>query len=279
VAALIEPRVAIVGLGAIGGSVALSLLKHGIVPAGFTKNSGEGDAAGAAGVRVEDSIGACCAEASVVMLAVPLDALGSVAREVAAATGTATILHAGSLQRSGALGIDAALLPRILGTHPFAGTHGSGFAAARPDMFRGSVVFVERRGTARQREDAELLWSLAGAGRIDYLDAEAHDARMAWISHAPQLVSTALAAAIADAPAATAIGPGARDTTRLAASDLGVWRPILERAPPETLTALAAARERLATLERALAQHDWDALTRLWEHAREWRLSQEGESR
>ena len=271
-----EPRVAIVGLGAIGGSLALALLERGIVPTGFTPSSDDAQAARAAGVRVGDSIGDICGDASMVLLAVPLDALGATAREAVSATKDATILHAGSLQRAAAIDVDASLLPRVIGTHPFAGTHASGFAAAKASMFRGATVFVERRGTPRQHEDAELLWGLAGAGRIEYLEPEMHDARMAWMSHAPQLVATALAAALADAtPASAASGPGARDTTRLAASDLSVWRPILERAPTETLAALAATRENLSRLERAMANREWNEVDQLWERARTWRLAQE----
>jgi prephenate dehydrogenase len=275
VATLSERRIAVVGLGAIGGSVALSLLEQGIVPAGFTPDRADSLAAASAGVNAGQSIADCCRNAEIVLLAVPLDALGETAREAADSSPDATILHAASLQRAAALGLDPALAPRVLGTHPFAGTHASGFAAARRDMFRGSVVFVERRATSRQREDAESLWRLAGAGRIEYVDAESHDSRMAWMSHTPQLVATALAAALAEAAPAVKAGPGARDTTRLAASDLSVWRPILERAPAETLVALAATRERLAHLEQAVSRGDWEAVATLWEHARAWRLAQE----
>ena len=55
----------------------------------------------------------------------------------------------------------ADVMARLVGTHPLAGSHRSGFAAARADLFREATVYIERRAGARQREDAELFWSLA----------------------------------------------------------------------------------------------------------------------
>src|SRR5689334_20220605 len=108
-----------------------------------------------------------------------------------------------------ALGFTSEMAARIVGTHPFAGTQLSGFSAARADMFRSAPVYVERRGTQRQRADAELLWGLAGAARIELVDAQTHDATMGYLSHAPQLVATAVAAALAQSPAVDLrAGPG-----------------------------------------------------------------------
>src|SRR5438270_534829 len=102
-------------------------------------------------------------EVGLVLIAVPLDHICAVATEVlGAAPPTATILHAGSLQRSEALDAMPEVVARLIGTHPLAGSHRSGFAAARSDLFREATVFVEQRANARQKEDAELFWSLAG---------------------------------------------------------------------------------------------------------------------
>ena len=163
---------------------------------------------------------------------------------------------------------------RVIGTHPIAGSHRSGFAAARADLFRDAVVYVERRATARQREDAELFWSLAGARRIAYANAPEHDAAMAWISHLPQLASKALADTIGtDSPRDIEIepGPGARDTTRLAISPFEMWHPILERAPTETVAALRAFERNVEHLRIALEARDWETMRTIWERASTWR--------
>ena len=162
----------------------------------------------------------------------------------------------------------------MIGSHPIAGSHRSGFGAARADLFREATVYVERRAGARQREDAELFWSLAGARRIAYADAPEHDAAMAWISHLPQWASKALAETLATAaPREMGVtpGPGARDTTRLAMSPFEMWHPILERAPGETAAALRAFERSVEHLRIALEARDWETMRTIWEGASRWR--------
>ena len=282
------PEVAIIGLGVIGGSAALRLYERGTSFAAYTTGEQDRLLAAAAGVPVAADLELAVRHAGVVFVAVPLDALARVAEEVVrVAPGTATLLHASSLQRQESLHLSADVWSRFVGTHPLAGSHRSGFAAASPEMFRRATVFVERRASARQRADAELFWSLAGASRIEYATADAHDRAMSWASHLPQLAATALAAALAgtlgsDERAATAdipIGPGARDATRLAMSSLEIWEPILARAPESTVAALRALEDRLAGLRVGLERGDWELVRAEWDRARQWRLAAEEASR
>jgi prephenate dehydrogenase len=271
-----EPRIALVGLGAIGGSVALALLSRGIQPTAYTKSPDDMALAKAAGVRTCETVESAVAGADIVLLATPLDALPNAAQVAMAASPSATILHAGSLMLPGALGFTREVAARVVGTHPLAGTQLSGFTAARADMFRNAPVYVERRGTQRQRADAELLWGLAGAARIELVDAQTHDATMGYLSHAPQLVATAVAAALAQSPVVDVrAGPGLLGVTRLAASDYGMWRPILERAPEATLQALSEVIFALWQLRGALEAKDWGLMEELWSTASDWRRSQE----
>lgn len=275
-AALNEANVAIVGLGAIGGSVSLALLDRGVKPRGFASDPTDAQAAAAAGVTVRSSVEDVVKDADIVLIATPLDAIESLAGKILAQLEQrgreASVLHAGSLQRADALGKNARVREHVIGTHPIAGTHAVGFAAAAADMFRGAMVSVESRASARQRADAELLWSLAGAGEVVYADAEQHDRRMAWLSHLPQLASTAAAAALFHSGLrASDMGPGGRDVTRLAESALAVWQPIIERAPRETVAALAALEKSLADIRELIEKKDWAALHTLWDQARKWR--------
>jgi prephenate dehydrogenase len=275
-AAMTGPRVAVVGLGAIGGSVALALRDRGITSHGFTSAQHDSAEAARSGILVRSTIAEAVAPAEIVLLAVPLDSLAAVAARVCEANRTATVLHAGSLQRPATLSLEGDVAARVVGTHPLAGTHATGFLAARADMFRGAVVSVERRGTARQHDDAQLLWGLAGARRIEVRDAVEHDDMMAWVSHAPQFVATALASILAtDLASGIPVGPGARDTTRLAASAFSVWKPILERAPVETLHALRAMERSLAEVRERFETRDMTGLQEIWDRAREWRIKQD----
>lgn len=278
-----DAEIAVIGLGVIGGSAALRVREHGTPLRTFSTSAQDCALAREAGLLVSQSLDDAVREVGLVLIAVPLDRIASVASEVlGAAPPAATILHAGSLQRREALDAEPEVAARLIGTHPIAGSHRSGFAAARADLFRDATVYVEPRASARQREDAELFWSLAGARRIAYANAPEHDAAMAWISHLPQLASKALADTLATASPRdmdAVPGPGARDTTRLAMSPFEMWHPILERAPSETAEALRAFELGVERLRKALEARDWETMRAIWERASTWRvgLEQRGE--
>ena len=273
---LTDAEVAIIGLGVIGGSAALRVRERGTPLRTFSTSAQDCALAREAGLVVSQTVDAAVRDVGLVLIAVPLNRIASVASEViGAAPDTATILHAGSLQRLEALDAIPEVATRLIGTHPIAGSHRSGFGAARADLFRDAVVYVERRASARQREDAELFWSLAGARRIAYADAPEHDNAMAWISHLPQLASKALADTITVAgprDIGVSPGPGARDTTRLAMSPFEMWHPILERAPSETVAALRAFELSVERLRIALENRDWETMQAIWERGSTWRV-------
>jgi prephenate dehydrogenase len=271
-------RVAIVGLGAIGGSAALKLIERGVVPFGYTVDDDDRRLAAAAGVRVESSIPDAMREADLVLIAVPLDRLADVAVEVVRSVSPhATVFHAASLQRPDATRLTPEVAARVIGTHPLAGTEQAGFGAAKQDLFRGARVFVEVRAApnARVREDAELFWSMAGASRIEYLDAPAHDDLMAAISHVPQIVATALAATLNYANVRRAdLGPGGRDTTRLAASSWSMWRPLLAATPGRTLAMLESIETELRDVRESIQAATLDEVGVTWAVARGWALEE-----
>ena len=266
---------AIIGLGVIGGSLGRALhADPSWTITGFAASDADRDAAADAGLDVASSIEAAADAASngVVMIAVPLDRIGQVASAVLRAAPDALVLHAGSLQRAEAVRLDGDDRDRVFGTHPLAGTHRAGFAGSRADLFRGAHVSLESRLAGTARERAMGLWRAAGATRLDVRDAGAHDALMAWVSHLPQLAATAIASVLeAGGAPPDACGPGARDTTRLAQSSFELWRPILEGAPRETLSAIRAARDALAEIEQELSSADIGRLEQRWDRARAWR--------
>ena len=272
-------ELAIIGLGVIGGSAALRLQQRGTALRTFSTSESDRAQASAAGLPVASTLDEAVREVGLVVIAVPLDRISEVADKVlGAAPATATIIHAGSLQREEALQALPEVIARVIGAHPLAGSHRSGFAAARPDMFRSATVYVERRASARQREDAELFWSMAGARRVVYATASEHDDAMAWMSHLPQLASTALATALAGHSIDDELfrpGPGARDATRLAMSTLEMWRPILDRAPEQTHLALRALETSVQRLRLALESREWAGVREIWESARGWRAAAE----
>ena len=260
--------VAIIGLGAIGGSLAKALVRSRVRVRAYATSAADADGALRDGIDVANEIAGCVAGMPIVLIAVPVTAHGAVADAVAsAARDDAILLHAASLQRVDAVGSAG----RVIGTHPLAGTHRAGFAAADADIFAGCTVSVEARAGAGVRATAERLWGAVGARRFEYRTAEEHDRLMTWVSHLPQLASTALADAIAGAGVEfDALGPGGRDATRLAASPFEMWSGILAVARPEAARAAAALERSVGALRSALESGDMQAVERIWTAARGW---------
>lgn len=268
-------RIGIVGLGAVGGSLALALRDRGPLLA-WSRDAADRTAARAAGIQVCRESGPTwieqMANTTMVVIAVPLDEVASVARALLAAVpNDALVLHTASMQRREVLRLSEPEFDRVLGTHPIAGSERSGFAAADPGMFRGATIRAEERATEAQRQRIEVLWRDAGAARIAWGAGPAHDELMSWISHLPQLASTALAAVMAEQGIPQReIGPGARDMTRLASSDFAMWAPILRNAPHATVDALRRLTSALQAFGDAL-EHDATSLAASWEQGRRWR--------
>jgi len=235
---------------------------------GWTTSDADAQLARRDGIEVGVDMADALVDAPLALIAVPVPAYPAVADAVvSAAPADAALLHASSLQSARALRSTG----RVIGTHPLAGTHRVGFAAADAYMFIDCVVSVEARAPQGVRAAAEWLWRAAGARRFEYRSAEEHDSLMTWVSHLPQLASTALAHAIASAGVGPdSLGPGGRDATRLAASPFEMWAGILAAARPEAARALAALEQAVTALRSALEAGDMSSVERMWAAARTW---------
>ncbi len=272
------PRpVAIIGLGCIGGSLARALVAQEVEVRGWSPSASDREQAAAAGVQIgrsdEGGIADACDGAGIVVLAVPIRTVAQVADQVSGALArNANLFHVSGLQSRETLAVAAGIHQRLIGTHPLAGSHDTGFAASRPELFVDAVISAEERASSRERSCIEWLWYTVGARRVDYRTADAHDRLMAWVSQLPQLTATALAATLAAGGIeARTIGTGARDTTRLAASELGSWPTLLSGTPHELDAALELLGDTIADLRAALRDGDSEALASIWNSARAWR--------
>jgi len=165
-------------------------------------------------------------------------------------------------------------LPEVFaGSHPLAGTHESGFAAAKPSRLDGALVYVTPlpNGERVAREIADFWAGVCGASPV-LCNAAEHDRVVAWTSHLPQAVASALAGALRRAgPKGVTYGPGARDTTRLAASNPALWHDVLLLNREALLEGLDAMEGELGRLRRALNTGNGDELLAWLEAARIWR--------
>ncbi len=262
-------RVAVIGVGLLGGSIALALRRRGLCESvvGIGRDSSKLQRAVETGVLDEGTtdLAAGVADADVVLVATPVDHVVPYVRAAAEGARRARLItDVGSVKASivEALGDLSPDVP-FVGSHPLAGSEQSGFEHASPELLEGRVVFVTP--TERTRSDvtgeARAFWESLGA-RVESIDAAEHDRVMAAVSHLPHLVASALAAAVPDFPAHY-FGTGFRDTTRLASGSVAMWVPILLQNRTAIAEAWKRFREMVETWEEALDTPDPNRLADL----------------
>jgi prephenate dehydrogenase len=148
----------------------------------------------------------------------------------------------------------------FLAGHPMAGKENSGIDAADPDLFRGAIWFLTplSEEAAKGRITREYISRLKKIGaEISLLSPAEHDQLCAWISHVPQMISTALAASLVDeygenAPLLESGGRALREMTRIAASPYSMWRDIALTNKKSIADALLKLEQRLAHIRENL---------------------------
>lgn len=270
-------RVALLGLGAMGGSLGRALgslpeppWRMGWSPEGPEARSARSEGAvDEAPERIQDAV----EDADLVVLAVPLDATVQLMGEISAWMAPAALVtDVASLKVPVAAAAgDAGLQDRWVGSHPMCGSADSGFAASRADLYRGARIFLVSHPSAEVANIRLASFWRALGGEPEHIAAAEHDARMAAVSHLPQLTANALAAVLAAAGIRpTALGPGGTDMTRLAGSSPEMWADVLAAGPAvsEHLRALA---HQLDSMAERLDDRDLDAVTALMRRTRAWR--------
>ena len=251
-------RLAVVGIGLLGGSVAKAARQYGLAReiVGVGRDAARLAPALAEGTldRATTDVAAGASGADLVVLAAPVGAIERLLEAVwRAAPDDALVTDVGSTKRgivSAAQRLGAARALQFVGSHPMAGSEQSGYAAARADLFRGATVIVTPTEASEPRSVKAVtgLWEALGAGRVLTLDADTHDRAVAAVSHVPHLVACALVDAVTrlDPAALDVAARGFKDTTRIAAASPEVWgeiflanRAALGAATREFLRALA----------------------------------------
>lgn len=259
----------VIGLGAIGGSLAWQARLAGIPRVvGVSASRAEGVQAlqTSAITELADTPAKAVRGAELVVLAVPAQATLELIGRLHSSLESGALLTDVCSVKSPVLARATAegLGDRFAGGHPLAGTHASGFAAARPDRLRGCVVYVCETGTPGGDQAARRVmsfWEQVLEAQPVLIDAAAHDRQLAWTSHLPQAVASALAKALGDRGlAGVSFGTGARDTMRLAASSPDMWIDILLYNRTAVVEALEATEHSVADLRSLIAAGDAEGL-------------------
>jgi prephenate dehydrogenase len=271
-------KIGIVGLGLIGGSIALA--SRQLWPKALVIGVDNKDVLETAmrlhaiDVAADDMI--VLAEADVVILAAPVKAnIAMLAELDENVRQPAVITDTGSTKR-GIVEAAAALPPRFtfVGGHPLAGAAQGGLEKARPDLFSGRPwILTSARpddGGPALAKLTEFVQALGAVPRV--MDAPAHDRLLAFLSHLPQLTASALMQVVGDAVGQNGLalaGRGLADTTRLAASPADIWRDIAATNADEIGPALDGLIAALQDLRRDLPEGE--RLGEIFTEAARWR--------
>jgi prephenate dehydrogenase len=276
-------KLAILGVGLIGGSLAAALRRAGTVGqiAGYSPGD---DARVARALGYIDvacgSVGETVTDASFVVLAAPVTAMPDLFAQIRPALDVhAIVTDCGSTKRSV---IDAArrelgdAFMRYVPGHPIAGSEHSGPQAADPDLFRGRRwLLCPLDSTPKQHCEAVARLLEPTGAQIATLDPLLHDRIFAEVSHWPHAVAFGLSAAIAGADLAERAleysGAGLRDTTRVGASSPAMWADILLDNRDACLASAARFRACNDAIIGALEAGDRDRLMEVFATGSRWR--------
>jgi prephenate dehydrogenase len=274
-------RVAIVGVGLIGGSFALALKEakacgHVVGAGRSAANLRRAQELGVIDSIAPDAV-AAAHNADLVLLATPVAQFLRLFREIASVLGPrALVTDGGSTKRDVIAAARAALgrkISQFVPAHPIAGAEKSGAEAASAGLFRDRRVVItalpeNSESTVKKVQDA---WSACGA-RIARMDAEEHDAILGAVSHLPHVLAYALVHEFAsreEGPELFAHAAGGfRDFTRIASSHPEMWRDICIANSDRILEELRRYRKKLDALGKLLEAGDGAALEKLFAEAR-----------
>jgi prephenate dehydrogenase len=262
-------RAAIVGVGLIGGSLALAARAAGLIGAAVGIGRSAANLRTALTRGIVDSVTtdlAAIGRVDLVVLAVPVRSTATVAAALRPHLSPGTIVtDVGSVKGEVVTAMEA-LLPGecpFVGAHPIAGSERAGAAAADPALFRDSrcILTPTPRTDGAALGRVRALWEGVGA-RVDEMAPAAHDQALAWTSHAVHALAYALVRAIDRSnPALFALGGSSlRDVTRVAASPAELWRDIFLANADAVSSALTQFGAALADLRSAITAGDAPAL-------------------
>jgi cyclohexadieny/prephenate dehydrogenase len=266
-------RVAIIGLGLLGGSVGLAVRAHlpGAVTTGFDADPAARKRADERGLadRICDNAGEAVANADLVVLCVPVGAMAAAAAEIAPyLPAGAVVSDVGSSKQSVARELSAALPGvTVIPAHPVAGTERSGPDAGFSSLFHSRwCIITPSEGTDPAQVAAlSAFWEALGA-KVEVMDAAHHDLVLAVTSHLPHLIAYTIVGTASDLEGVTESevikysAGGFRDFTRIAASDPTMWRDVFLANKDAVLEMLQRFSEDLTALQRAIRVGDGEQL-------------------
>ena len=271
---VIYNRIALIGLGLIAGSMALATRRAGAANeiVGTARSAETRQIAAEIGLvdRVVDTAAKAVQDADLVILAVPVGAMGAVAAEIAPHLKPgAVVTDVGSVKRA-VIDTVAPHIPdgvHFIPAHPLAGTEHSGPRAGFAELFdnRWTLIVPAEGSDPAEVDRLTRYWQSLGAN-TEQMDPDHHDLVLAVTSHTPHLIAYTMVGVaddlrrVTDSEVIKYSAAGFRDFTRIAASDPTMWRDVFLTNKDATLEILGRFTEELFALQRAIRIGDGDML-------------------
>ena len=284
---VVYDRVALIGLGLIASSMFWAMKRAGLAGEvrGFARSAQTRETARRIGLcdRVCESLHEAVEDADLVVLCIPVRAMGEVAREIAPFLKPgATLSDVGSVKRA-VIDEIAPCIPNgvhFVPAHPIAGTEHSGPESGFESLYDNRWCLLVPQDGVDPEAVTKLrgLWEGMGAN-VDVMDADHHDLVLAVTSHAPHLIAYTMVGVaddlrrVTDSEVINYSAAGFRDFTRIAASDPTMWRDVFLSNKDATLEILGRFTEELFALQRAIRLGDGDHLHAYFTRTREIRRS------
>jgi cyclohexadieny/prephenate dehydrogenase len=278
-------KIALIGIGLIGGSIALEARKRGLARSIVAATRSAETAAIANRLKLGDHCGtdiaAACEDADLVIVCTPVGACGAIAKVIAPKLKPGCIVSdAGSVKQT----VIADMAPHIpkgvhfIPAHPVAGTENSGPEAALLDLFQGrwTILTPLPNSDPKAVDRLEAFWKALGS-EVNRLDPANHDRILAITSHLPHLIAYTIVGTADDlgghlnSEVLKYAAGGFRDFTRIAASDPTMWRDVFMNNREAVLEVLQRFQEDLFYLQRAIRWGEGDKLFELFTRTREIR--------
>lgn len=274
-------KVAVLGGGLLGGSLALALRERfpDLPVALWARRAATVDTARERGIPgATEQLAAALEGADLVVLSTPVGAMATVllAAQSAGLSSEALITDVGSVK----VAPHRCLRPilerskgRFIGSHPMAGSELTGIGAAEASLFEGAACLLTDDEQVGDPWAARLqrFWEAAGC-RVSWMAAEAHDALVARISHFPHLMAAAAAKVALENPADGQFGGGGlRDTTRVAGGDPAMWAEIVTENRDALRGVLSHGIKEMSEMLAMLEAGEQEALRRWLEDAKQAR--------
>ena len=279
-------HIALVGLGLIASSIALNLKskKNRIKITGYSRTKKTREEARKINFcTVCDNYEDCIKEANLVILCVPVGAMGDTMEKIAPyLSKSAIVTDVGSVKESVILEVQKKLPKGIffVPAHPLAGTENSGPSAGFASLFenRWCILTPSKNVPIEIIKKVKFFWEQLGSNVVE-MDAKHHDLVLSVTSHAPHLIAYTMVGVadefskVTNSEVINYSAAGFRDFTRLAASDPIMWRDVFLNNKDAALEILGRFTEELFTLQKAIRKKDGEYLLKYFERTRKIRRS------